>query len=305
MIAEDRPTIRAAVHYDGALLQCGGRRLEATSGTRSGDLYVVLYEAPPYDLELAELDVPRLSINLVDAPVSGGIATDRTRSYAGRRHSLFFTPAGADAHWAKSLGSRHLNIYLHDGVLDDLDGKVSVLSPDQPLLDVHSRRVKPWIDALDLAIQEEGSFAEDAALGLAYLIVAELARTPRRPGSHLAPSVIHRLRQYVRANLTQPIRVADLAALARMPVGRFVGAFRASTGCTPHRYVLRARAEAAQRLLTKTRYPLAAVAADCGFASQQHMATVLRKMLAMTPLQIRTEACRCEVADPCATATDP
>src|SRR5271163_4323794 len=71
--------LRSAAIYDGSLQQTGGVRVDATSCFRSRDLYVALYESPPFDLKIAAVDVPRLSINLVDAAVAGGIASDRSR----------------------------------------------------------------------------------------------------------------------------------------------------------------------------------------------------------------------------------
>ena len=280
--------LRSAAIYDGSLQHTGGRRVDATSFFRSRELHVALYESPPFDLRIAAVDVPRLSINLVDAAVAGGIASDRSREYAGRRYSLFFTPAHSDAHWIKSKCSRHLNIYFRDGLLDELAGdKGAMLCRDRPLLDVHMRRLKPWIDALELTIKQAGPYADNASLGLAHLIVAELARTPNSRALTLRPSALARVRDYVCANLAESIHVSDLAALAGMSVGRFALSFRASTGFTPHRYILRERIEAVRRLLSERRYSLAEVAVECGFSSQQHMATVMRKLAGVTPSEVR------------------
>ena len=284
------PTLHSAATaiYDGALQHTGGRRLDATSHFGSREVYVALYESPPYDLKIAAVGVPRLSINLVDAAVVGCIASDRSREYPGRRYSLFFTPAHSDAHWIKSKYSRHLNIYLRDGVLDEFaDDHGAMLCRDRPLLDVHITHIKPWIDALELSIRQGGPFADNASLGLAHLIVAELARSSSRCTPTLRPSVLADVQDYVRAHLGERIYVSDLAALAGMPPGRFGLSFRASVGCTPHRYILQERVEAARRLLTQRRYSLAEVAVECGFSSQQHMATVMRKFVGMTPSAIR------------------
>lgn len=283
-----RAILRSAAFYDGSLQHAGGRRIDATPSVRSSDLYVALYESPPFDLKISAVDVPRLSINLVDAPVVGCIASDLSREYAGRRYSLFFTPAHSDAHWIKSRCSRHLNIYFRHGLLDELaGGQGALLCRDRPLLDGHLRRLKPWIDALALTITQVGPYADDASLGLAYLIVAELTRTPNRGTLRLRPSALDKVQNYVCANLPDRIHVSDLAAVAGMSVGRFALSFRASTGFTPHRYILRARIQAVRRLLSERRYSLAEVAVACGFSSQQHMTTVMRKLAGVTPSEVR------------------
>src|SRR5258706_1667889 len=97
--SDAHPTLRSAAVYDRALGCFGGRRVEATSMVRSQELYVALYQSPPYDLSIPPIEIPRLSINLVDAPVLGSLAAGRSGSYGGRRYSLFFTPSNADAPW--------------------------------------------------------------------------------------------------------------------------------------------------------------------------------------------------------------
>jgi len=287
---DSHPTLRGAALYGGALGCFGGRRVEATSMVRSQELYVALYRSPPYDLSVAPIEIPRLSINLVDAPVFGSLASGRSRSYGGRRYSLFFTPSNVDARWTKQEPSQHLNIYFHDGLLDELgDTPGASLGRDRPLLDAHVRRIKPWIDALELSIVQSGPFADDASLGLAHLIVAELARTPTRRVPALRPMALARVRDYVCANLGETIRVSDLAALTGMSVGRFALCFRASTGCTPHHFILRHRIEATIRMLRDSAVPMADVAIACGFSSQQHMTTTMRQHVGITPLRVRVQ----------------
>ncbi len=289
MNGETPSRLRGATVYEGALGAFGGRRIVGKSSVCSHELFVALYEAPPYDLNVAPLDIPRLSINLVHVPVVGGIASSRSRSYGGRRHSLFFTPANADVHWVKSQHSRHLNLYFHADLFDELSERpAGLLSLNRPLLDVTLRSIRPWIDALELTIGKGGHFAEEVSLGLAHLIISELARAPGRPTPGLPPIALSRVRDYVAANLGQPVRVSDLAAVAGMSAGRFASSFQATLGCPPHRYLLRQRVQSAMLLLRSTPMPMAEVAIECGFASQQHMTTMMRKLAGVTPLKVRT-----------------
>jgi len=280
--------VRSAAIYDTSLRHAGGHRVDVTSCIRSHELYVALYESPPFDLKIPEVDVPRLTINLADAAVTGCIASDRRREYAGRRYSLFFTPSGSDAHWIKSTCSRHLNIYFRAGLIDDLAREQgAMLCRDRPLLDLHMRRLKPWIDALELTVKQCEPYADDASIGLAHLIVAELARTPSRDDQRLKSRTLTKVLEYTAAHLPEGIQVSDLAALAGMSIGRFTSSFRASTGFTPHRYIMQERIEAVRSLLRERQYSLAEVAVRCGFSSQQHMATAIRKLTGVTPSHLR------------------
>jgi AraC-like DNA-binding protein len=280
--------LRDAAAYDAALDCFGGSRVAATSSVRSAELLVALYESPPYELKVAPMDVARLSINLAAVPVFGGIGSDRSRHYKGRRCSLFYAPARSDAHWAKRQHSRHLNVYFRDGLVDELtDGQAALLRRDRPLMDEHVRRIKPWIDGLELSIGQRGAFADDASLGLAHLIVAELACTPGRSAPTLEAAALTRVRDYVAAHLDETIRVADLAALTGLSVARFALCFRASTGWPPHRFVLGQRVGTAKCLLRNTAMPMVEVAVECGFSSQQHMATVMRRLEGVAPSSVR------------------
>ena len=280
-----------AAVYDGALERVGGRCIDATSPVRARDVHVALYEAPPCDLYVAPIGVARLTINLSNAPVVGRIASTGRGRYGARRYSLFFTPADGDAHWATSQSSRYLNIYIGDRVLDDLaDEPDAMLRRGHPLLDAHVGRIKPWVDALVLSIGEDGSLADDASLGLARLIATELARTPIRKTAALKPTALSRVQQYVGAKLGETIRVSDLAELAGLSVRRFAQCFRASMGCAPCRYILRQRIEAAKRLLQNGEMPIAGVALECGFSSQQHMTTAMRRFAGVTPFDVRCRA---------------
>jgi AraC family transcriptional regulator len=165
------------------------------------------------------------------------------------------------------------------------------LSSDRPLLDVHVRGIKPWIDALELSIGEPGPFADDASLVLAHLIVAKLTCVPERRTPTLKAAALGRVRDYVAEHLGETIRVADLAALTDLSVGRFALCFQASTGVLPSRFVLSRRVEAAMGLLRDSPMPMAEVAVACGFSSQQHMATMMRRLVGVVPSSVRRRVC--------------
>jgi AraC family transcriptional regulator len=285
----EHPTVIGSAVYDRALEHFGGRRIEARSSVDSNELLVALYESPPYHLKVAPMVMARLSINLASVPVSGAIASSHNRAYQGRRYSLFYTPAGSDAYWSKARQSRHFNIYFREALIEELaDGCVPAsLSGDRPMLDTHVRLINPLIDALELSLGRHDPFADDTSLGLAHLIVASLVRIRGRRAPTLNSAALAQVRDYVAGHLGETIRVADLAAVANLSVARFALYFQASTGVSPHRFVLNRRVEAAMGLLRDSPLPMAEVAVACGFSSQQHMATVMRRLAGVAPSSIR------------------
>jgi len=89
--------------YDSALERFGGRRIEARPSACSNQVLVCpLRIAPIRTSKWPPMDFARLSINLGRRPpFSGQSLPPASRNYNGRRYSLFYTPAGSDAHWSK------------------------------------------------------------------------------------------------------------------------------------------------------------------------------------------------------------
>lgn len=291
MSRQNANVYRSAKLYHRRLTHAGGRLVDATSSSKVADLYVTLYEAPPYDLKVAPMATPRLSINLRSVAVKGSIGGERARNYSGRRYSLFFTPAQTDAHWTKAEPSRHLNIYFEARLFEEVaEGQRGTLVLGRPLLDARRPGLKPWVDALERTMAYGTPCAEDASLGLARLILAGLTHQSGRCVPTLTPGLLARLRDYVIAHMDGPVRVADLAAVAGVTPTRLALALNATTGLTPHRFVLDQRLARAMHLLQHTLMEIAEVAMVCGFSSQQHLTTTMRRLVGRTPGCVRRDA---------------
>ena len=91
-----------------------------------------------------------------------------------------------------------------------------------------------------------------------------VVRPMPEPGGvgHLGPTI-----DWALAHLDQRLSVDDLAAHARMSRRNFTRRFAEVTGTTPARWVLAQRLDEARRLLEKTSWPVARIAAACGFSS--------------------------------------
>ncbi|MFH9353422.1 helix-turn-helix domain-containing protein [Kitasatospora sp. NPDC017646] len=68
----------------------------------------------------------------------------------------------------------------------------------------------------------------------------------------------------------------------------FTRVFRASTGQSPHQYLVRLRLERARRALLTTDTPIAAIAQLCGFADQSHLTRTMRLHSGLTPAGLRS-----------------
>lgn len=274
----------AARQYAGVLAGAGGREIEALQrGADPGALAVALYASPPCEVQVPALAVSRLSINLSASGVGGALAGAPWRSYLAPRHALFLTPAGVSAAWHKAAPSRHINIYFHPQALGE--------PLCEPMLNATLPGGAPLFESLAAELTSREPFAAEAVDSLARLILVRLARRlqPATPANPLGDALLQRLREFVSARLGERLLVADLAAVTGLSPNRFTQAFAERTGRSPHQYLLSCRLERAVQLLQHSGTPLAEVAADCGFASQQHMTQLMRRRLGRTPARLRAE----------------
>lgn len=94
---------------------------------------------------------------------------------------------------------------------------------------------------------------------------------------------------HIEANYKAPIRLEDLAAIAKVGVVRLVTSFRREVGTPPHRYHCDLRVRVAQDLLRQGMSP-AAAALEAGFFDQSHMARHFKRLCGATPGSYRTKA---------------
>jgi LacI family transcriptional regulator len=100
------------------------------------------------------------------------------------------------------------------------------------------------------------------------------------------PDVVRAL-EYIRAHAADGINVEDV--LTRMNVSRSgLGAkFRTQLGRTVHDEIMRIRMDRVRRLLLDTDWQLARIAAECGFQSLSHLTRTVKRLLGMTPTELR------------------
>lgn len=115
-----------------------------------------------------------------------------------------------------------------------------------------------------------GRYALDAA-----------SRQPRKPA--LAPWQARRIETFVTANLAEPLRVPDLAAVVGLKPRYFTKAFNGSFGVSPHAYVVEQRIKQACVLLRDTDEALVQIALTCGLYDQSHMTRIFRRLRGKTP----------------------
>jgi AraC-like DNA-binding protein len=92
-----------------------------------------------------------------------------------------------------------------------------------------------------------------------------------------------RVMTFIDANLDRPIRIEEMAAIAKLSCSHFSRAFGATVGEQPSAFVIRRRVERAEQLILLTEKPLSQIALDCGMADQSHLTKLFRRSYGMSP----------------------
>ena len=99
--------------------------------------------------------------------------------------------------------------------------------------------------------------------------------------------MVTRAVEYMIGNLDRSITLSEVGGHVRCSASHLGRLFKTHLKASPHRYLLGLRVERAQLLLTATRLPIAHVALECGFASQEHLTRQFRRLSGTTPAAYR------------------
>jgi AraC family transcriptional regulator len=135
-------------------------------------------------------------------------------------------------------------------------------------------------------LRNDALFGEAMATALAVHLVREYSTTQaelRLVRRGLTREQLTRAIEYIQDQLHKDLRVAGIARAAHMSPHHFTLLFRESTGQTPYRYVIEARARRARDLLTTGKFSISEVASQVGFADQSHLTRHVKQLFGITP----------------------
>jgi AraC family transcriptional activator FtrA len=93
--------------------------------------------------------------------------------------------------------------------------------------------------------------------------------------------------QWAQSQLREPLTVEILARRSAMSTRTFARRFRATTGATPHQWILQQRLILAQRLLEGCDLPVDRVAQECGLGSPANLRMHFQQAIGTTPTAYR------------------
>jgi AraC family transcriptional regulator len=101
------------------------------------------------------------------------------------------------------------------------------------------------------------------------------------------PRWFQRVKERLHEDFREPLRMRDLARDAGVHPVHLARVFRKLEHRTPGDYQQRLQVRAACEQLRNAEWPLAVIAAECGFADQSHFTRVFRRMAGTTPARFR------------------
>ena len=104
----------------------------------------------------------------------------------------------------------------------------------------------------------------------------------RRPGGGLTGLQAARAKQYLVETAATELSLAGAAATCGLSRSYFSKAFKATTGRSPHRWLIEHRIDQAKRLLLASR-PIAEIAIEAGFTDQSHFTRVFTHVVGRPP----------------------
>jgi AraC family transcriptional regulator len=126
------------------------------------------------------------------------------------------------------------------------------------------------------------------ALATRLIFVGRSARQPQiRRASPLPRRAFLQVVERMRTDLGTNLTLSMLAAESGYSRAHFLRMFRATTGQSPHRYLLELRLNRAHDMIADGSAPLSDVAYACGFSSQAHLSTAFRAKFRLAPGQYR------------------
>ena len=203
-------------------------------------------------------------------------------------------PPGIPRVWETEAATTKLSMYLSPSLLHStaismgIDPDRIEISPQLHVKDPHIEHIG-WAVKAELESSEPQGrlYADSLAMALAAHLLRRYRPATARNGRGLSRKRLSRVLDYVRTNIASDLSLAELANVAGMSCSHLKVLFKDAVGVPVHQYVIRTRVEFAAELLQRGDPSLADVALQAGFSNQSHLARAMRRIMGVTPGNLR------------------
>jgi AraC-like DNA-binding protein len=189
-----------------------------------------------------------------------------------------------------------LAFYIPRASLDEITDeagvpRVSDLTCTPGLVDpVIANLTAALLPAFDRPEQASPLFTEHLSLAVCWHLIknyAESSYNGPNTATGLTPSQANRAKAIMAGIGGRDVGLTEVARECGLSRGYFTKAFKARTGLTPHQWRQRYRIDRAKTLLLETKFDVAEIALECGFADQSHLTRVFARMVGDSPASWR------------------
>ena len=158
--------------------------------------------------------------------------------------------------------------------------RACVSALDQELLGVVLRFLRAVRDAADRRVLAPLYLQE-----LVYRVLQreQYAQLLALAAAESASNPVSAVLEYMRAHLSEPLTVADLADLVSLSPSAFAHLFRDITGRSPYQFLKEMRLDRARELLVDGNFTVARISKEVGYASVSHFISEFRGRFGVTP----------------------
>ena len=111
----------------------------------------------------------------------------------------------------------------------------------------------------------------------------QYARLLALAAAESASNPVSAVLEYMRAHLSEPLTVADMADLVSLSPSAFAHLFRDITGRSPYQFLKEMRLDRARELLVDGNFTVARISKEVGYASVSHFISEFRGRFGVTP----------------------
>lgn len=266
-------------------------------------MYVSHQSEAPFRLEPDPVDHHLLVMHLNGPARVTSRIENRSKSRILPPGGLVFWPGGIPFEIELEEQIDTLHIYINAALMSEVSRSMGIHNSDSHHLTPLFASSDPLLEQLSiealnvakLGYRGASLYADQIARSLAsrlYWIsrhgISSIIHQENQKGS-LSKAQLRRLEEYVNEHLDEDLRLDCLSSVVGLSVSHFSRRFKASTGKTPHQYVVDRRLERAKTLLAGTKLPIAQVASECGFSHQEHLTHVFRDKVSITPAEFRRQ----------------
>jgi AraC-like DNA-binding protein len=157
----------------------------------------------------------------------------------------------------------------------------------EPILILYDDRIREIARLIwkECQTEEEGPqlYGESLTAALLSCLFQSTHVLTKVSQSGLSRIQLKRTVEYMQASLLRDVRLRELASVAGLSPSHFGRAFKASTGLTPHRWIVQRRVQLAQRLMRESGKSIVIASQMAGFATQSHFTKAFRAITGATP----------------------